>query len=547
MAAPDKPPSVDAPVADADDADQQLQDLRRILLRPKAIAEPVRESLFVAIQENRDEVAEVIFPVIGPAIRRAIAQALGQMVENTNRLLEKSLSLRALRWRIEAARTGRSLAEVALTHSLQYEVEQVFLIHRESGLLIGHATAQRGLTQPPEVISGMLTGIRDFVQDSFGGTDDDGVRRLEVGDRTVWVEQRSAVVLAAVVRGTGPSELGWQLQEALEDIVVRRGPALARYDGDPEAFRDLQPVLQRCLRSERTTPVRRRPWAIYAAAAAVGLMLVVLGIRQVQWRGRADRAVTLLRQEPGYGLRQTEVGWSSIRIVGGRDPLARPLRDVISATGVDPSRVNAIWISGPDPDLALERASHTLEPPTTVKLRRQPDGALVVTGTAAIQWIDRLPVLARLIDGVRCVDQSALRVAEAVEVDEAARAVEDLRVGFAPGSATPVDAGAVDTLRRALQDLDRFAWNAHTRVRVTVLGSADTTGSDTLNRRLSVSRAQNVVASLDSTPVWSIRFRAQGRAPSAASVTTAAADLRSVRVRVELERPSWYERPSGCR
>ena len=64
------------------------------------------------------------------------------MLESLNTTLEHSLSWRSLRWRLDARRTGKSFAEIVLLNTLVYRVEQVFLIHRPSGLLLQHLTAR---------------------------------------------------------------------------------------------------------------------------------------------------------------------------------------------------------------------------------------------------------------------------------------------------------------------------------------------------------------------------------------------------------------------
>ncbi|NJM53355.1 MAG: hypothetical protein HC846_08145 [Blastocatellia bacterium] len=55
------------------------------------------------------------------------------MVQSLNQSLEHSISPKGLRWRIEAWQTGKSFAEVVMLNSLIYRVEEVFLIHRETG------------------------------------------------------------------------------------------------------------------------------------------------------------------------------------------------------------------------------------------------------------------------------------------------------------------------------------------------------------------------------------------------------------------------------
>ena len=76
--------------------------------------------------------------VIGPAIRRSISEALRALLQNLNRTLDQSFSLKGLSWRIEAWRTGVPFHQILLRNTLIYRVEQVFLIHRDSGLLIQH-------------------------------------------------------------------------------------------------------------------------------------------------------------------------------------------------------------------------------------------------------------------------------------------------------------------------------------------------------------------------------------------------------------------------
>ncbi|NJN36331.1 MAG: hypothetical protein HC794_03820 [Nitrospiraceae bacterium] len=104
---------------------------------------PYVENGFVAsIRKSPRTIVDAIAPIIGPAIRQAIARALQSMTQSFNHSLDESLSIRGLRWRVEAWRTGKPFAEVVLLHRLQYRVEQVFLIHRETGLLLHHVATE---------------------------------------------------------------------------------------------------------------------------------------------------------------------------------------------------------------------------------------------------------------------------------------------------------------------------------------------------------------------------------------------------------------------
>ncbi|MGE5836226.1 MAG: OmpA family protein, partial [Acidobacteriota bacterium] len=166
----------------------------------RALAPTIQEAVTASVRRDPRPLADALFPVMGPAIRKAITHTLASMMESLTRTLEYSVSWRALRWRWTALRTGKSFAEIVLLNTLQYRVEQVFLIHSETGLLLQHATLDAATAQDADQISAMLTAIRDFAHDAFRTADGDSVDTLRVGDLSVFVEQGPTAILAGVVR-----------------------------------------------------------------------------------------------------------------------------------------------------------------------------------------------------------------------------------------------------------------------------------------------------------------------------------------------------------
>src|SRR5262249_51651873 len=121
----------------------------------EALAPTVVTAFHSSVKKDPRPVAEAISPLMGPAIRRAISTALNAMIQTFDQALKHSLSLRGLKWRIEAWRTGKSFAEVVLLRTLVYRVEQVFLIHKRSGLSLQHLAASSVETQDADIVSGM--------------------------------------------------------------------------------------------------------------------------------------------------------------------------------------------------------------------------------------------------------------------------------------------------------------------------------------------------------------------------------------------------------
>src|ERR1700733_3644619 len=133
----------------------------------EALAPTIQDTLRESVRRDPHVLADALFPVMGPAIRKSITETLRSMLESFNTALEHSLSWQGLKWRLEAFRSGRPFSEVAMMHSLLFRVEQVFLIHRETRLFSRHVVAPQVATQDPSLVSGMLSAIQQFVKDSF--------------------------------------------------------------------------------------------------------------------------------------------------------------------------------------------------------------------------------------------------------------------------------------------------------------------------------------------------------------------------------------------
>ena len=107
----------------------------------RALQPLLEEALQLSVQSNPRMLADALFPIFGKAIRKAIASELDGMLQSLSQTLEQSFSWRSVQWRWESFRTGKPYAEIVVLRSLLYRVEQVFLIHRNSGLLLQHVAA----------------------------------------------------------------------------------------------------------------------------------------------------------------------------------------------------------------------------------------------------------------------------------------------------------------------------------------------------------------------------------------------------------------------
>lgn len=476
----------------------------------KALAPSIEHALTVSVRQNPHPLADALFPVMGPAIRSAIAHALSGMLDSFNRTIEHSVSWRAIGWRIEALRTGRSFGEIVLLNTLEYRVEQVFLIHRETGLLLQHVAAPSANAHDADMISSMLTAIRDFVRDSFGAAKEDALDALRVGPLLVLVEQGPDAILAAVARGTPPASLRSILQDAVETIHLQFATDLSAFTGDSAPFVAARPILESCLQSRYHARARRGFTPARAlVAAAVVLALAVWAGFAIRDGRRWVRYLDRLRAEPGVTIVSAERHWRRFAVTGLRDPLATDPTTLIAASGLAPERVSSNWqlYQALEPSFILARASRLLNPPVGVSLRMDA-GTLVAAGQASDDWVRDSERLAPLVTGVQRFDNAVRR---GIERDLKAR-IERTSINFVRGRAdlTPGQEATRKELAEWLRRANAIAAAAGARVSLTVVGHADSDGDEAVNAPLSLERAQVVAHELSALALDAVDVAATG-------------------------------------
>ncbi|MEO8669888.1 MAG: hypothetical protein ABI411_01160 [Tahibacter sp.] len=502
-----------------------------------ALAVPVANALGSAVRDQPQTIVDALFPVIGPAIRKAIAEALRDFSEGFNRALESSLSPRGLRWRFEAWRSGSSYADVVLRHSLSFRIDHLFLMQRDSGLLLLHRSAA-DLAQPDgDAIAGMLTAIGDFVRDSVAG--DAGLRSeatlgaASVGEHLLWLIEGPRANLAVFLRGVPPASLRALLAERLEHWHAETIPApgepssgpLSPHSDSAQSW-DLSALQRAAHRQDPTSsrPAKRR-WPLLLVA-----IVVLLGLGAWLWRGwmwhqHMTAIEQRLRDWPGLHLDRVEspqVG--EVHIRGLLDPLAEapgpaltemlPLRSIV--------QMDLRGFVSTDPPLLLRRAEKILLPPASVRLEIR-EGRLLVRGEADAQWIAQIAERATRVAGIVDVDSSDLSVTPdprpgmQAELAVLVRRLDGASVEFSR-DLIPDNGAAVESILRDALRATALAAQLGSRLTLVCDGYHDPTGSVAANQRLPAERADWLCAALQRGGVPSDALRAASEAEAAQSV-----------------------------
>lgn len=383
-----------------------------------ALDKPVANCVSNSVKRDPGFFADILYPVMGPAIRRSIAEAMRGLVQQINQTLEHSLTLQGLKWRIEAARTGLPFGEIVLRHTLRYRVEEVFLIQNGSGLLIQHVGQGDSELGDADAVSAMLTAIRDFARDTLD-RDEQGDARLQTidtGEHTLWLIHGPRAYLACAIRGVAPIQLRDDLNRVGEQLHGIHGGLLDDFEGDTEAAREVRPLLAECLRAERGDHGDRRfPWpiAVLAAALLAGFAWWVYSAWQQQVKGTEhatalSAAAQQLSDTPGIVVASWRIEDGQLQIRGLRDPLAPPAETVLEDSGLRSTdySVKMHSFESPDRPIALQRARQRLLPPATVELKVNDNGVLQASGVAEPGWLTRAGLLASTVPGIIQYDDS---------------------------------------------------------------------------------------------------------------------------------------------
>ncbi len=491
----------------------------------RALAPAIEGAIGESVRRRPRDFADAIFPVLGPAIRKAIAATMSELVGSINQALQHSFSVRGLAWRFESWRTGVPYAQVVIKHALVYRVEQVFLIHRETGLLLEQAHLPNLALPDADLVSGMLTAIRDFVADSFQqDRESGGLRAFSVGELSVIVEPGPNALLAAVVRGQAPDGYARRLEEAIESVHAQFATALADFDGDTAPFSAARPLLDDCLLSVLATDrkagarVAWKPWALALAVIIIALLAWRLWTAR-QWR----RAVGALVASPGLVVIDEGTGWRTARVRGLRDADAPDPSALLARAGIDTSRVTQAW----EPYLSM-RSSLVMRrvgrgfgagaPPDSQLVLR--GDTLVVHGAVEAAWLARvMRDGAGRIPGVASVERRDVTLVLPDALTAAMDTISRESVLFAPG-VSRLTTSATETVQRVARLLDRLDSGLSTvaaRADLRLVGRADLVGRDSLNTTLSRERAEVVLRAL------SVAFAAARTADGGRRVPTAVA------------------------
>ena len=494
----------------------------------KVLVPLVEKSLHRSIEANSEKIVGTLYPLVGTLVRKAVSSFLVEFVERTNALIENSFSPKSISWRFKAWQAGVKYSEYVASQIYQYQVQQLLVIHRETGTLLHSISADPEKEKDADLISSMLVAINDFVADAFGVSSNEPENELgeiKTEDFTLLIKIGPQALLVAAVTGSIPPEVRGKLQQALEDFHRFYQQPLINYEGDNAAFDGCETILADCLVSEKKEGEGKKSKRLVGAAL---LLVVLIALCTLSF---LRLSLSILKSDlhelslpPGVVVTDAYISNGKVHAKILRDPAADNIEKWFSDSDIDLSRI----IVSEEPFVSLKPSiverkleklirDYPLSEHETLSLDKQNDNKWIVLGdvfaSTAInltQKINNLPGISSLE-----VDTSPLSIKAEYEIDSAAlqkvaltrlvNKVSSQSVLFATNqeALSEVQLAKLEILANDVKQLLSVAKKTNTIVSIVVMGASDNSGSSARNRELSQKRAENVVNSLISLGVES--------------------------------------------
>jgi outer membrane protein OmpA-like peptidoglycan-associated protein len=460
----------------------------------------IEDAMHKSIQNNPKRLADILFPIMGPAIRKAVSEDLKRMIAAVNANLEAGLSPRSFKWRLQALLSKRSYTEILLANTYIFHVSHVFLIHRETGILLNQEIAEESSDLESDLISGMLTAIRDFVQDSFKNTSSGSLDTVQVGDLNILVEQGPHAIIAAIVEGQPPADFRLTLAETIEAVHFNHAIDLEKFDGSTKVFVHTSKFLKNCLIKQKKEKKNNVPWPLIFLLTVIFALSVWFIYKHFESKNRFNTFVEKLDALPGYHITKAEKSKRKFNVYGLKDFQAPSYATVFEESRIDTTKLLIHFepFISLEPSMVLKRAENILNPPSSVEMQYE-SGKLILNGEADDAWVKQAIENVSRIYGVIRIDTAGLNMKSPItNLEWIIPAIEKYTFIFEVNvvSLNSVQQQQFDSLVKAAVHLGEYNSIYNRKLAIYVRSYTSRTGNVDANMRIALKRAESFSALL---------------------------------------------------
>lgn len=181
---------------------------------PQTLGPVITQALKTEIKKSQDAVAEALFPIIGKMIKKYVQSEIKKLNDEINHKLNKTFSFR--RW-FYGEKPSETNAAALMYEQYKARIEQIMVIEKGSGLLIANYAKTK--TMDEDMVAGMLTAIKSFVEDAFARKGEMQLERIDYELFTVHLQNFSNYYIAVILSGIYDDSFKDKLEDVLYDFA----------------------------------------------------------------------------------------------------------------------------------------------------------------------------------------------------------------------------------------------------------------------------------------------------------------------------------------
>jgi flagellar motor protein MotB len=196
----------------------------------------VTPAISKGIAENKDTMIDALYPIMGGMISKYVSQAIKEMMESINSKIEDGLSFNKYKRKVKSKISGVSETELLIEESNEAIISSLFIIHKESGLLIAEANLEDKEIDDPHMVASMASAIKDFINDWVQSNNANSeVQILSYGNATLYIESAGSVYTIAFLDAEPDHEQRLHINAFFASVVKEYAEFFQKFDGDDSA------------------------------------------------------------------------------------------------------------------------------------------------------------------------------------------------------------------------------------------------------------------------------------------------------------------------
>lgn len=154
-------------------------------------------------------------------------------MEKINSQVTEGLSFSNVSRKVKAKVKGVSEAELLLNENAIANIRSVFLIHKDTGIVLSHAEHEDNPINEPEMIASMMTAIRSFVNDWVDKNESNHeIGTIEYGRSKIIIEPSGHSYLAVILDGLDSTKTHERIRNVMEKVVSDYWNEIKSFNGD---------------------------------------------------------------------------------------------------------------------------------------------------------------------------------------------------------------------------------------------------------------------------------------------------------------------------